>query len=137
MIVADTSAVLALLDRGARDHAAIRDAYEKRPGEWVLPWAILPELDYIVAARLGTAVAAALRGDLAGGRFMIEWGSLADLRRAEELHATYRSLRLGLVDGVVMAVAERLHARAIATVDLPDFGAVSLDGQPQLWPRDL
>lgn len=137
MIVADTSAVLALIDRGARDHAAIRDAYEKRPGEWILPWAILPELDYIVAARLGADVAAALRRDLAGGSFMIEWGSLADLRRAEELNATYRSLGLGLVDGVVMAVAERLHARAIATVDLRDFGAVSLDGQPQLWPRDL
>ena len=137
MIVADTSAVVALLDRGARDHAAIRDAYRKRPGEWILPWAILPELDYIVAARLGTAVAAALRRDLAGGRFMIEWGSLADLRRAEELSATYRSLRLGLVDGVVMAVAERLHARAIAPVDLRGFGSVSLDGQPQLWPRDL
>ena len=137
MIVADTSAVVALLDRGARDHAPIREAYEKRPGEWILPWAILPELDYIVAARLGTAVAAALRRDLAGGRFMIEWGSLADLRRAEELNAAYRSLQLGLVDGVVMAVAERLHARAIATVDLRDFGAVSLDGQPQLWPRDL
>lgn len=137
MIVADTSAILALLDRRAQDHAAIRDAYEKRPGEWVLPWAILPELDYLVAARLGTAVATALREDLAGGRFMIEWGSLADLRRAEELNAIYRSLRLGLVDGVVMAVAERLHARAIATVDLRDFGAVSLDGQPQLWPRDL
>lgn len=137
MIVADTSAVLALLDRSARDHAAIRDAYELRPGEWILPWAILPELDYIVAARLGTAVAAALRRDLAGGRFMVEWGSLADLRRAEELNANYRSLRLGLVDGLVMAVAERLRARAIATLDLRDFGAVSLDGQPQLWPRDL
>ena len=137
VIVADTSAVLALLDRGARDHAAIRDAYEKRSGEWILPWAILPELDYIVTARLGADVADALREDLAGGRFMIDWGRLADLRRAEELNATYRSLRLGLVDGVVMAVAERLRARAIATVNLRGFGAVSLEGQPQLWPRDF
>ena len=137
MIVADTSAIVALLDRRARDHEAIREAYENWPGEWVLPWAILPELDYIVTSRLGMAVAAALREDLAGGRFMIEWGSLADLRRAEELNAIHRSLRLGLVDGVVMAVAERLHARAIATVDLRDFGAVSLEGRPQLWPRDL
>ena len=137
MIVADTSAIVALLDRRAREHEAIRQAYERRPGEWILPWAILPELDHIVAARLGAAVAAALREDLAEGRFMIEWGRLADLRRAADLHATYRSLHLGLVDGVVMAVAERLHARAIATVDLRDFGAVSLEGRPQLWPRDL
>ncbi|WP_425153264.1 type II toxin-antitoxin system VapC family toxin [Candidatus Palauibacter sp.] len=137
MIVADTSAIVGLLDRRARDHETIRNAYEHRPGEWILPWAILPELDYIVGSRLGAAVAAALREDLAEGRFMIEWGRLADLRRAADLHATYRSLRLGLVDGVVMAVAERLRARAIVTIDLRDFGAVSLDGQPQLWPRDL
>ena len=137
MIVADTSAIVALLDRRARDHETIRNAYENRPGEWILPWAILPELDYIVGARLGAAVAAALWDDLSEGRFMIEWGRLADLRRAADLHATYRSLRLGLVDGVVMAVAERLRARAIVTIDLRDFGAVSLDGQPQLWPRDL
>ena len=137
MIVADTSAIVGLLDRRARDHETIRNAYENRPGEWILPWAILPELDYIVEARLGAVVAAALREDLAEGRFMIEWGRLADLRRAADLHATYRSLRLGLVDGAVMAVAERLRARAIVTIDLRDFGAVSLDGQPQLWPRDL
>lgn len=129
--------MVALLDRRARDHDAIRDAYERQPAQWTLPWAILPELDYIVAARLGTAVAAALREDLAGGGFTIEWGGLADLRRAEELNAAYRALRLGLVDGVVMAVAERLRARAIVTVDLRDFGAVSLRGRPQLWPRDL
>ena len=137
MIVADTSAILALLDRRAADHDTIRRAYEARPGEWILPWAILPELDYVVAARLGAAVADALRGDLAEGRFMIEWGRLADLRRVADLNATYRSLRLGLVDGVVMAVAERLRARAIATVDLRDFAAVALEGRPQLWPRDL
>ena len=34
-------------------------------------------------------------------------------------------------------VAERLEARAIVTLDLRDFGAVTLKGQPALWPRDL
>jgi hypothetical protein len=46
-------------------------------------------------------------------------------------------LRLGLVDGVVLAVAERLAAAAIATLDLRRFGAVSIKGQPRLLPRDL
>jgi len=46
---------------------------------------------------------------------------------------------LGMVirDGVVMAVAERLGALAIATLDLRDFATVQLACQPQLWPRDL
>ena len=36
-----------------------------------------------------------------------------------------------------MAVAERLEARAIVTLDLRDFGAVTLKGSPEIWPRDL
>ena len=44
---------------------------------------------------------------------------------------------LGLVDSVVLATAERLGARAIATLDIRDFAPVELDGGPELWPRDL
>jgi len=105
--------------------------------DWVIPWAVLPELDYLAAKRLGHTAASVLRADLAAGRYLIEWGEAADLHRALELDRTYRDLALGLVDGIVMAVAERLEARAIVTLDLRDFGAVTLKGQPQLWPRDL
>jgi len=46
------------------------------------------------------------------------------------------SLRLGLVDGVVISVAERLRARAIVTLDVRHFGAVAIRGRPKLLPRD-
>jgi hypothetical protein len=36
-----------------------------------------------------------------------------------------------------MAMAERLRAAAIATLDVRHFGAVSLRGHPKLVPRDL
>ena len=62
MIVADTSAVLALLDRSARHHASLRQVFERHAEEWVLPWVIRPELDYMAARVLGSAVARALRG---------------------------------------------------------------------------
>ena len=42
-----------------------------------------------------------------------------------------------MVDAAVMALAERLGAEAIATLDLRDFGLVELSGTPALWPRDL
>jgi hypothetical protein len=38
------------------------------------------------------------------------------------------------VDAVVMAVAERLGADAIATLDRRHFGAVTLRGSPRLVP---
>ena len=40
------------------------------------------------------------------------------------------------MDAVVIAVAERLKAEAIATLDLKHFGAVRIAGNPRLLPRD-
>ena len=137
MIVADTSAVVALLDRDDKHHHVLRAAFEAQPDDWVLPWAILPEVDHIVASRLGAAAARAFRADLAEGAFVVGWGESADLPRAIELDEAYGDLSLGLVDAVVMAMAESLGAVAIATLDQRDFGAVALKGSPALWPRDL
>ena len=61
MIVADTSAILALLDRDDRHHQVLRSAFEAHPDEWILPWAILPEVDYVIHARLGVEAARAFR----------------------------------------------------------------------------
>ena len=137
MIVADTSAMLALLDSRSAAHPILRRAFRSYRHEWILPWAILPELDHLVPRRLGGAVSLAFRADLAQNLYAVEWGGRADLQRALELDRAYRDLSLGLVDGVVMAVTERLEAWAIATLDVRDFGAVTLRGQPEIWPRDL
>jgi uncharacterized protein len=135
--VADTSAVLALLDRDDRHHEALRAAFERDPDDWVLPWAILAEVDHVASSRLGPEVARAFRADVACGAFGVEWDGAADLERALELDARHSDLDLGLVDAVVMAMAERLGATAIATLDLRDFASVALKGSPALWPRDL
>lgn len=135
--MADTGAVVALIDRDDRHHEALRRAFEADPDAWVLPWAILPEVDHIAASRLGCDVARAFRADVASGAWAVEWDGSADLRRALELDERHADLELGLVDAVVMAMAERLGARAIATLDLRDFATVELAGGPALWPRDL
>lgn len=137
MIVADTGAVLALLDADDRHHETLRALFEEDPGGWVFPWAVLPEVDYLALHHLGPKTEHAFLDDLAGGRLAVEWGDEADLGRARDLSRKYRSLNLGLVDGVVIAVAERLEARAIATLDLRHFGAVDIRGHPRLLPRDL
>jgi len=57
--------------------------------------------------------------------------------RARELCESCSALQIGLVDGVVIAMAERLRAAAIATLDLRHFATVRIEGQPKLYPRDL
>jgi len=137
VIVADTSAVVALIDADDRHHHALRSLYEADPDAWVLPWAILPEVDYLLASQLGSRVEEAFIADLAAEVYRVEWGEEADLERVRDLSVKYRSLKLGLVDGAVIAVAERLRAPAVATLDLRHFGAVAIRGRPRLLPRDL
>ena len=41
MIVADTGAILALVDTSDRHHKTLLAVFEERPTAWILPWAIL------------------------------------------------------------------------------------------------
>lgn len=137
MIVADTGAIVALIDSDDRHHRSLVRLFERDPGAWILPWAILPEVDYLVERYLGARSAEAFHADVAAGAFAVEWGRESDVSRALELRRQYAGLSLGLVDSAVAAVAERLGATAIATLDLRDFGSMTLSGQPKLYPRDL
>ena len=135
MLVADTGAVLALLDRDDRHHQAVRAIFEANPGGWILPWAILPEVDYLASTRLGQRAHRLWLDDLAEAALSVEWGRDDDLAGAHALIARYASLEMGLVDALVMVTAERLDAD-IATLDLQHFGAVALKHAPRLLPRD-
>jgi predicted nucleic acid-binding protein len=136
LIVADTGGMIALLDASEDHHGVLKEIYEDRPDAWVLPWAILPEIDYLLAKHVGRKAQEAFLQDLAEGALIVEWGRDEDLNQARRICARYRSLRLGLVDAAVMATAERLKADAIATLDLRHFGAVRIKGNPKLLPRD-
>jgi uncharacterized protein len=134
IVVADTSAMLALVDRSERHHAEIDALYAaNRPG-WLLPAPTLAELDYLIATRLGAEAQDAWIADVAAGAFAVEWCSAADAARAGELHRRYRALRIGWVDAMVMAVAERLQAGAIATLDRRHFAPVALRRRIPLLP---
>jgi predicted nucleic acid-binding protein len=137
VIVADTGAIVALIDRSDRHHQALRKLYDRDPASWLLPWAILPEVDYLVGAHVSARAQEAFVADLAEGAFNVAWGDDADLDEAQRLSESYPKLRMGLVDAVVMATAIRVKATAIATLDLRHFAAVTIPGRPKLLPRDL
>jgi predicted nucleic acid-binding protein len=86
---------------------------------------------------MGNEAADRFRADLATGAFAVEWGADDDLHRANQICTQYAALELGLVDAVVAAVAERISAKAIATLDLRDFAPLVLRGAPRLLPRDV
>ena len=136
MIVADTGGVLALLDADDRHHKEVLATFEAEGDRWLLPWAILPEVDYLATKYLGPKVALAFQQDVAGGVFRVEGHGVEDMKRAVALQRRHLALRLGLVDSIVMAVAERHRASAIVTLDERHFRAVRLQPQPRLIPLD-
>ena len=134
MIVADTSALVALIDKGDDAHGAMLALYQNDPDAWTLPWAILPEVAYLIGKHGDAGIEQAFLDDVAAAHYDVDWGQPADLGRAAELNRRYASLKLGLVDTVVMAIAERVKADAIATLDRRHFGGVTLRGTPALLP---
>jgi uncharacterized protein len=136
-VIADTSAVLALIDADDGHHEEILGLWERTGEEWVLPWAVLPEIDYLLRRHVGPEAARLFLDDVCAGAFVVEHGQPSDVVRARNVDAQYAALNIGLVDGVVAAQAERLGARAIATLDVRHFGALELEGSPVIYPRDL
>jgi hypothetical protein len=126
-----------IIDGDDELHETFREIFESDPESWILPWAVLPEVDYLLSKYVGRPAEEAFLYDIAHGFYRIEWGNESDLRRAHELAKRYRDLSLDLDDAVVMAVAERKKADAIATADERDFGAVEIRSEPKLLPRDL
>lgn len=78
----------------------------------------LPEIDYLLGTHVSHKAQDAFFADVADGAFALEWGREEDIVRGWALHRRNRTLRLGFVDAVVIAIAERLRARAIATLEL-------------------
>ena len=137
LILADTGAVVALVDADDRHHESLRALWESDPAAWVLPWAVLPEVDDLLATQLGPAAEESFLADLADGAFRLAWGDERDLAAARKIAHRYRSLALGLVDAVAIATAERRGAGASATLAPRHSGAVRIKGSPKLYPRDL
>jgi hypothetical protein len=68
--------------------------------------------------------------DLARGAFTYAPPTVGQLSRAMEVDRRFADLRLGLVDGSIVALAESLGIRRLATRDVRHFTAVRLrDGR--------
>jgi predicted nucleic acid-binding protein len=138
VIVADTGGILALLDADDQHHERVLAAYEQDGDRWLVPWATLPEIDYLATKYLGAKVALEFASDIVRGAFRVEGYNIEDMKRAVTIQKSYPRLKLGLVDAIVMAQAVRYRVSAIVTLDARHFRAVSLkiDPAPRLVPLD-
>ena len=125
-IVADTGGLLRALARG-RDGSASFPDYEEAlvsASAVIVPGLILAEVDYFL--RENRAAMRKLVAEIfdPATRYEYEPPLPSDIARALELDARFKELELGLVDGTVIAVAERREVYRVLTTDHRDFGAV-------------
>src|SRR5262249_48127584 len=89
----------------------------------IVPGLVLAEVDYFLRAerRAMRRLIAEIFGPAT--RYEYELPVAADIVRALELDAKFEALGLGLVDGIVAAVAERRRVYRVLTSGRRDFGA--------------
>jgi predicted nucleic acid-binding protein len=122
-LICDTGALLDYLVESAPDHRLFRTAIDRARTRYV-PALVLAELDYFL--RDERRAMRAFMQDLARGAFTYAPPALDQLSRAMEIDRRFEDLGLGLVDGTVVALAEHVGIRRLATRDVRHFTAVRL-----------
>jgi len=127
-LICDTGALLDYLVESAPDHQSFRAAIDRARTRYI-PGLVLAEVDYFLRDER-RAMGMFMR-DVARGAFTYAPPALDQLSRAVEIDRRYSELGLGLVDGSIVALAEWLGIRRVATRDVRHFAAVRLrDGSP-------
>lgn len=124
MIIVDTGVVVAMGNRRDDDHARCTELLTTTIEPLVLPEPLLVEVGYMLGSRAGASAEADFLRDVADGVYTLESMMLADVARAAELVERYADLPLGTADACVVAVAERLGATRVATLDTRHFSVV-------------
>jgi predicted nucleic acid-binding protein len=112
------------VDAGDAHHEESLCLLRDHPGPVHVPSLVVAEVAHLIGSRLGPGAEVRFVGDLASGALLAEPVAAGDWLRIAQLVWRYRDLSLGTVDASVVAAAERLGIRAIATFDRRHFAAV-------------
>jgi len=120
----DTGILYALADADDAWHERAVGWLDRHADVLAVPVTVLPEICYLLATRLGARAERAFVESLAGGELAVESMDARDFERAGRLMADRPEL--GFVDASIVALAERLGIRRLATTDRRHFGGIRL-----------
>lgn len=126
-VVCDTAPLLAAINRRDQAHLLAASLVTELGRDLLIPEPVLVEVDHLVRARVGARAARVFLAEVAAGVHTVVAGTPRLFRRAVDIDAKFADLDLGLVDAVVMAVAER-DDLPILTFDFADFRAAPPEG---------
>jgi predicted nucleic acid-binding protein len=120
-ILVDTGVLYAYYDRRDAWHARAVKVLRDEQGQLIVPAPVIPEVDHLLAARLGAAAQLAFYEGLVDGHYFVADLPRDRYARVAELNREFQGLALGFVDAAVVAIGEALGLLRIATTDRRDF----------------
>ncbi len=143
IVIADTSGIIASIDRSCRDHKQAREVMDAA-GLVVIAPLVFAELDHLVSRRFGQQAAGAVIDQLLtharSGRYAIGETGADVLSDARLTQRRYRDLDLDLTDAVITVLAREYATDAVLTLDRKDFRTIrplSPHDAFRLLPDDL
>jgi len=124
VILVDTSVLLAAANRDEREHEACAQLVQTHRGALLVSPLVAAEVCYMLASRSGPEREAQFLDDFGRGVVILARLSAGDTDRMAALVRQYADLELGGTDASVIALAERLRLREVATLDHRHFRTV-------------
>jgi hypothetical protein len=125
----DTGAVVALVNRADRHHAAAVEWFKRFRGQLLTTEAVVTETAYVLATSPAHLRAALLWFERARAAGLLLVEPVSDYAALSRIIAQYASLPCDYADASLIALAERMGVTAIATVDQRDFSVYRLRGR--------
>ncbi|MFI8092531.1 type II toxin-antitoxin system VapC family toxin [Streptomyces sp. NPDC086080] len=127
IVIADTSGIIASVDRSCTEHKAARHVMDTA-GLLVVPQLVLAELDHLLSRRFGKDAAGQVLDTLVAqartGRYVLGDTHVGLLADARLIQRRYRELALDLADSMIAVMAREYATDAVLTLDRKDFRTV-------------
>ena len=133
-LLLDTGALYAYYDRSDNWHAKMVALIRKEARGLIVPAPVIPEVDYLLGARLGAASRSVFYSGIIGNHFFVADLPRAAYVRVAQIDAQFADLALGFVDASIVALAESLKARRVATTDRRHFTPLASAFSLELLP---
>ena len=123
-VIVDTSVLYTLFDAADAAHDRAVNAISLETEAVIVSQATLPEVCYLIGSRMDALREAAFVRHLADSTWRLEPLTDTDLPRVAALMHDYADAQLGFVDACVVAVAERIGAVRVYTLDRRHFAMI-------------
>ncbi len=128
-VLVDTGAIVALINRSDRHHAAMAAWFATMRGELLTTEAVITETAYVLAASPVHQRAALMWVQRARSAGVLSVEAVADHGTLSAIIGRYASLPCDYADATLIELAERTGVAAIATVDRRDFSVYRIKGR--------